>query len=319
MRGLLSLKRSFLGAIGALVPEPHASLLGGLIVGERRSLGARLIEQFRAVGLIHIVVLSGYNISIVADAVSRVFSNILPRRARGSRTARRATFGLAALSIALFALMTGGSATVVRASVMALVALLARATDRVYDMTRALIFAGVLMALHNPLIVVFDPSFQLSFLATLSLILLAPLIAGRLTLIPERFKLRETATATIATQIFVLPLLLSHSGALSIVSLPANLLVLVAVPATMLFGALAGSVGLVSTLVAAPLAWITTALLGYMLAVVRIFSALPFASVSLPPLPLSGTLAMYTLIAIGIIYSRQKGPEQRQHTVSRRQ
>jgi len=295
---LLALKSAFLERVSRLIPEPHASLLGGLLLGARRSLGENLLDRFRAVGLIHVVVLSGYNISIVADALRRFSALVLPRRL---------TWLVATLCIVLFALMTGGSATVVRASVMALIAILARATDRVYDMARALIFAGAAMALHNPMIVVFDPSFQLSFLATLSLILLAPRVAPHLRLIPERWKLREIATATIATQLFVLPLLLFESGQLSVVSLPANLLVLLAIPTTMLAGFLAGAVGLVSTVLAAPLAWIATALLGYMLAVVSIFSSLPFASVSLPPLPLWGVILSYACIGGALVwFAREK-------------
>ncbi|MDZ4284900.1 MAG: ComEC/Rec2 family competence protein [Patescibacteria group bacterium] len=295
---LLALKSAFLERVSRLIPEPHASLLGGLILGARRSLGENLLDRFRAVGLIHVVVLSGYNISIVADAVRRFSLLVLPRRF---------TWLVATLCIVLFALMTGGSATVVRASAMAVIAILARATDRVYDMTRALIFAGVAMTLHNPLILLFDPSFQLSFLATLALILLAPRITPHLTLIPERFKLREIATATIATQIFVLPLLLFESGQLSVVSLPANLLVLLAVPATMLLGFLAGVVGLVSMVLATPFAWLATALLGYMLTVTSMFSSLPFASIALPPLPVYGVVLSYGCISAALMwFSRRK-------------
>ena len=296
---LFALKNTFLEHIGRIIPEPHASLLGGLLIGAKRSLGDDLLARFRAVGLIHIVVLSGYNISIVADAIARLTKRLLPRRI---------ALILGALSIVLFALMTGGSATVVRASVMALIALLARATDRVYDITRALIFAGVAMTLHNPLILLFDPSFQLSFLATLALITLAPRLETHLSFVPQRLKLRETATATIATQIFVLPLLLFHSGELSVVSLPSNLLVLIAVPATMLFGFLASAVSLVSTTLASPLAWIATALLGYMLAVVDKFSSLPFASIALPPLSLWGVIAVYVSIFVVLMWSARKTP-----------
>ncbi len=308
MRWLLALKGAFLERVARLIPEPHASLLGGLLVGERRSLGEDVLEEFRAVGLIHIVVLSGYNISIVADSVKRLFARI---------ASRRAAFLLAAASIVLFALMTGGSATVVRASVMALIALLARSTSRIYDITRALMFAGVAMALHNPLIVVFDPSFQLSFLATLALILVAPIVVERLTFVPERWKLREITAATIATQLFVLPLLLSRSGGLSLVSLPANLLVLIATPATMLFGFLTGSVGLASTLLATPLAWIATALLGYILAVTETLASLPFASISVPPLPLGAVIIAYGCIGAAVAWLRSR-EQQTTRLVTRR-
>ena len=161
---LLSLKHSFLERISRVIPEPHASLLGGLVVGAKTALGKDLLDDFRRAGIIHIVVLSGYNITIVAEAIMRFFS-FLPRIAG---------MWLGVISIVFFAVMTGAGATIVRASLMALLVILARATGRTHDITIALFLAGFLMLLHNPKILMFDPSFQLSFLATLGLIYGAP-------------------------------------------------------------------------------------------------------------------------------------------------
>src|SRR3989344_1899543 len=105
--GLFSLKQSFTGHIRRLIPEPESSLLSGLIVGAKQSLGKDLLDDFRTAGVIHIVVLSGYNIPIVAEAIMSFFGLVLPR-----------VFALSsgAPGIVLFAVMAGGSATVVRAS-----------------------------------------------------------------------------------------------------------------------------------------------------------------------------------------------------------
>ncbi|MEK7147475.1 MAG: ComEC/Rec2 family competence protein, partial [Patescibacteria group bacterium] len=103
------------------------------------------LEKFRTVGVIHIVVLSGYNITIVAEFIMRLLA-FLPRAAR---------LAGGALAIILFAVMTGGSATIVRASLMAILVVVARATGRIYGITRALLLAGFLMVLHNPKILVF--------------------------------------------------------------------------------------------------------------------------------------------------------------------
>lgn len=272
---LFGFKNALLSRIQKLIPDPQVSLLGGLVVGAKHSLGKKLQEDFRATGIIHIVVLSGYNVTIVADAIVRMFS-FFPR-------AVGMLFGASA--IVLFALMTGGSATIVRASVMALLVILARATGRTYDITRALFVAGFFMILHNPKILIYDVSFQLSFLATLGLIWLAPLLDKYVSFIPTTFHLRGFATATIATQIFVLPLLLYKIGELSLVALPVNLLVLITVPATMLFGFLAGVVGFVSLLFATPFAFIAHVLLSYQLKVVELFASIPFASVQINTFP----------------------------------
>jgi len=285
---LLSLKHSFLERVSRVIPEPHASLLGGLVVGAKQALGQELLDDFRTAGIIHIVVLSGYNITIVAEAIMRFFS-FLPRIAG---------MWLGGVSIVFFAIMTGAGATVVRASIMALLVILARATGRTHDITIALFLAGFLMLLHNPKILIFDPSFQLSFLATVGLIYGAPLIERYFHLVPTRFQLREFATATVATQIFVLPLLLYMTGEFSLVALPVNLLVLVFIPLTMLFGFLTGAVGFVSTLLSVPFAAVAYLLLTYELQVVELFSSLPFASISLPSFPLWLLALSYILISV---------------------
>lgn len=290
---LFRLKKSFLENIGEIIPEPAASLLGGLVVGAKRTLGADWLEKFRVVGVIHIVVLSGYNITIVAEFFMRLLA-FLPRLARLS-------FG--GLAIILFAIMTGGSATVVRASLMAILVIVARATGRLYDITRALLLAGFLMILHNPKILVFDTSFQLSFLSTLGLIYLSPVIEKRLGFITKKLQLRQIAGATIATQVFVLPLLLYQMGQLSLVSLPANLLILPTIPWTMLFGFLAGALGFISQILALPFAFIAYILLTFQLKIVALFAALPFASISIPYFPVWALSACYVVFAVWKFFS----------------
>jgi competence protein ComEC len=274
--GLFKIKRAFLDNIGALIPEPHASLLGGLVVGAKHSLGKNLLDDFRRAGVIHIVVLSGYNITIVAEAVIKFFG-FLPRYLGQS---------LGALSIILFAIMTGGSATIVRASVMALLVILARVTGRRYAITRALILAGFLMVLENPKILVFDSSFQLSFMSTLALIYVSPVLEKYFTFVTERLGLRSVVVATLSTQIFVLPMLLYKMGELSLVALPVNLLILLIIPATMFFGFMAGLAGFVSLISAFPFAVAAYALLQYQLQVVEFFSHLRFASLAVGNFPL---------------------------------
>jgi len=296
---LFSLKEKILFNVSRVIPEPHSALLGGLTFGAKRSMPPELLEDFRETGIIHIVVLSGYNVTIVAYAIMQFFS-FLPY-----------FFGmsLGVLGIICFALMAGASATVVRASLMAILVILAKATGRVYEITIALFSAGFLMLLHNPKILRFDSSFQLSFLATMALIWVAPIIEPRLGFLTKKWHVREFATATIATQIFVLPLLLYKMGLFSIVSVPVNLLILIFVPATMFFGFLTAVAGFTSTLFGAsfsyflsvPFGWITYGLLAYELKVVDLFASLPFASFTISSFPLWLMLAIYAVYAILIL------------------
>jgi competence protein ComEC len=159
--------------------------------------------------------------------------------------------------------------------------------------------AGVSMVLYNPKILRFDASFQLSFLATLALIYVSPRIERKLKFVPKKFGLREISSATISTQIFVLPFLLYKMGLFSIVALPVNLLVLIFVPLTMLFGFLSGGIGFVSNFLAIPFGWIAYAFSAYELWIVNIFSKLPFAAFNIS-IPFWLMLLIYAAYAVAL-------------------
>jgi len=202
------------------------------------------------------------------------------------------------LSIVFFALMTGAGATIVRASIMAILVLLARATGRVSDMTRLLFIAGFIMLLVNPKILVYDSSFQLSFLATFGLLYVSPLVAPYVSRVTDKWGLREVLIATLATQIFVLPAILYKMGEVSLVAVPVNMLVLLAIPLTMLLGFLAGLVGLVSTTLAWPFAFGAFFLLSYELFVVHIFSSIPFATLHISAFPFWAVTLWYLVYVV---------------------
>jgi len=285
---LYTLKAHFMRSIEDALPEPQAGLAEGLTLGVKRALGEDLEAAFRTTGIIHIVVLSGYNVTIVVEAVMRLLSFFFALRAR-------IVFGV--MAIVAFAFLVGLSATVVRASLMAVLVLVARATGRTYEVTRALVIAALAMLIWNPSLLVHDPGFQLSFLATLGLILVGPLIERRLGLLPTRLQVREFVTATLATQLMVLPVLLYSIGELSLVSVPVNVLVLVAVPAAMLLTFFTAVAGFVSGGLAMVVAYPAYLLLSYMIGVAEFFAALPFASVIVPAFPFWVVVWSYLLIA----------------------
>lgn len=269
---LFKIKQRFLGNIKKVLGEPHAALAGGLVVGEKSALGKELIDDFRMAGLIHIVVLSGYNITIVADSIRRILA-FLPRTAG---------IILGGLGIVCFGILVGGGATVVRSCIMAVIALSGELLRRDYNVGKALFVAAALMLIQNPLILLYDPSFQLSFLATLGLILLSSRIEKRLGFITEKFGIRGLVASTLATQIFVSPYILYMMGQLSIIGIVVNILVLPIIPVTMLFVTLTGLFGFVSTIISEIAGWISHILLSYELMMVRFFAHIPFASIDLP-------------------------------------
>ncbi|HEY0907828.1 MAG TPA: ComEC/Rec2 family competence protein [Candidatus Paceibacterota bacterium] len=293
---LFALKSAFTGLMQDLFPEPESSLLAGILLGEKSGLSPELTDQFRNAGLVHILVLSGSNVTVVAEGLMKTFA-FLP-------AALSRIFG--AGSIILFALMTGASATTVRATIMALIVILAKSSARRYDVTRALVLAAFGMTLENPQILAFDASFQLSFLATLALIYVAPIVEEKLSWVTDRFKLREMLATTIGTQILTTPLILHMSGNLSIVSLPPNLLVLPLVPLSMLGGFVAVMVGFVSETLALPFAWGTSLVLSYIIKVTVFFGGLPFAAVEMRMSASALTISYTAIVWYLVIYWRRR-------------
>lgn len=291
---LYTLKNNFIENIGRVVREPDSSLLAGLIFGVKQSLGQELLNDFKKVGLVHIIVLSGYNLTIVALAILYVTSYT---------GKRNLGFVLSAIGIVLFAIMVGLGATVVRASIMALIAILARYLGRPTDALRALFVAGFVMLLWNPLTLLRDPSFQLSFSATLGLILYSPFIynfvSQKIPIVTEKLGLREILSSTFAVQLFVLPLLTKMSGVVSVISFVVNLLVLPLVPFTMFFGFLAGLFGFIP-FIGAPLSW-ASGVIAFVFTKIIIFvtevgASIPFAVLQ------TGTLSMVGIIIWYLVY-----------------
>jgi len=279
---LFFVKEKFLEKMNAVIPEPESLLMGGLILGEKSSFNQALRQSFVNTGTIHIVALSGYNVTIVAEWIIKIFS-FLPRNLG---------IGIGIFAILLFVLMTGGSSTAIRAGIMAFLVLFARATGRNYDVARALVLAGIVMILINPFVLAFDVSFQLSFIATIAVIFFTPKVEKYFMWIKWKW-LRDIVAVTSAAYIFVLPFILYKMGNLSLVAFPANVLILPLIPFTMMLGFITGIFGLIWHVFAVPFGYISYFLLHYELSVVSFFSQVPFASLSIPNFPLTLTLLIY--------------------------
>lgn len=293
---LLKVKEFFITGIERALPEPHGALAKGLLLGEKQSLGGALTDAFRVSGLVHIIVLSGYNVALVINAVLFVVLRFFPRVM---------AYVCAGIFVVGFVIITGGSETTLRAAIMALFMMMARVLHRPADALNGLAIAAAAMALWNPMLVLYDLSFQLSVFATLGLILFSSGIAKRLTFITEKLGFREIVATTLATQITVLPLLVYSIGAVSLVFLPANALVLPAVPVAMLFSFFAGLLSLMVpglSVLWGVFAYVT---LEYIIGVSQFFGTLPHASVIIPSVllipTLVGLLLVYGVVATSVM------------------
>ncbi|MBI2630708.1 ComEC/Rec2 family competence protein [Candidatus Nomurabacteria bacterium] len=283
---LFYVKEKFLEKIDFVVPNPENLLMGGLILGEKSAFSKELRQDFVDTGTIHIIALSGYNITIIAEWFMKLFVGL-------SFVPKNFGIGMGIFSVFLFIMMTGASSTAIRAGMMATLALIARATGRNYDVARALILAGIGMIMLNPFLLVFDVSFQLSFIATVAVIFFTPRIEKYFLWITESFGLRDIVSVTTAAYIFVFPFVLYKMGNFSLIALPANVLVLPFIPLTMLLGFLTGFAGLVLPVLSIPIGYISYLFLHYELGVIKFFAGLSFASFNFPNFPLFLALIIY--------------------------
>lgn len=299
MNILYGIKHAFARGLEAALPEPASALAEGLLVGGKQGLGASLIDAFTIAGLLQIVVLSGYNVMIVAEAVLRGFSFL----------SKRFAVVASVVSIAGFVLAAGAGSSALRAGLMACIALLARAGGRSYDALRGLALALLILLLWNPYLLVYDPGFDLSFIATLGLIIGTSRVEPYLIRIKSAF-LRDIMATTIAAQVAVLPLLLYQTGNLSIVALPANVLAMLAVPFAMAASFIAGIAGILLPSVAPVMGIPAYILLSYVIAVARYSAALPFAHINIPAFPFAVAVLFYVLLSYAAFRKRSSATAQ---------
>jgi len=288
---LYILRNSFMKNIVSVISAPESDLANGLILGARGGFDATMRDEFISTGTIHIIALSGYNVTIVAESTMKILGLVF-RQVVGT------VFGI--IVVILFVLLGGASATAIRAGIMAIIVLFARMTGRKYDAGRALVIAGLLMIAYD-LRVLTDISFQLSFIATFGVLFVTPKVIGLVKFLPMKFGFREVVATTIAATITVLPILLHTTGILSIVSLPANILILPFIPITMFMSFVVGLFGYISPILAIPFAYIAHLLLLYILSIIHFFASLSYASVTVRSFPIVLVIFLYILIIYWVL------------------
>ncbi len=300
--GLEEVRQRFFTGMKTALPEPMASFGLGLLVGIRSLIPKPLAEQLALVGLSHLVAVSGYNLTIIVVATQK----LLQRWGRGLALA--ASLWL----IATFLIVTGASASIVRASLVAVLALLATFYGRRFQPLLLILLAAAATALYQPGYLS-DLGWLLSFLAFFGIMILAPAVEARLghpqLLVAKLFI--ESTTA----QLMTVPLILYIFGDLSIVAPLTNLIILPLVPLAMLLSFIAGLAGWLLPAFAGWLAWPAGLLLWLMLAIVDWFARLPWAGTMIH-IDLATMLGMYGLILILVLVLKRANRRQHRSEVS---
>jgi len=288
LRGIYSFRQQLAKSLVSTLPEPQASLANGILLGFRGDIPGDINNAFAQSGTTHLLAISGQNITILVGIILGLAVWALGRR--------RPTYIIVALVIVwLYALLVGGQPPVIRAAIMASMFLIAEYIGRPGSAPTALVFSAAVMVGISPQMI-WDTSFQLSFLSMAGLVYLTPYfqkLAQKIHLpTPVGLSLSVSLGAIVATW----PIIAYDFGRVSLAGLPATILAAPALPAIMITSGIAALLGLVSTNPGMVAGWVAWLPLSYLLWVSQGFAALPAASIPVQSLPVSFVIGYYAHI-----------------------
>ena len=292
-------RRKFEAGMQSAIPEPEASFAMGLLIGQKATLPANIYNDLQMVGLIHIIAVSGYNLTIILRASLKLL---------GKRS-KYQTFIVAISLIAVFLLITGASASIVRAAIVSGLSLAAWYYGRAFRPIVLILLAAAITAYANPLYIWSDIGWYLSFLAFYGVMILSPQFRERFL----RGRIKDSVLVGIAlesfcAEIMTLPLILYIFGQMSFVNLLANVVVAAFVPIVMLLSLVAGLAGMFLAPIAGWFAWPATLVLTYMLDAAHILASIPHIfreNIFLTTKWMVGMYALVILVNI-LLYKRLK-------------
>jgi len=291
---IFKIKKIVLEQIRTILPEPHAGFLNGLLFGSKDGLPEDVLENFRISGITHIIAISGYNITLIITITLSLLC-FLPRKKR---------LIISAIFIFVFTVFVGAEASVVRASIMGLISLLALFTGRTSSISTTLLISAFFMVLFNYRVLIYDVGFQLSFLATIGLVYVSPLIEKYFQVVPEFFAIRESLILTLSAQITALPIILYNFGNLSLVSPLANITCLPFIPISMFFGFIACLLSFISIKLATFVSLGAYLSMSSVLFISKTLAKIPFSEIQIPKFSPFVLVSYYLLISY-LIYRKK--------------
>lgn len=297
LRLVYAFKDQAVAHVYRIFPEPEASLLAGILLGDDNGLSASLQQAYKNTGTAHIIAISGFNIAIIAGVFVFLFSRLFGRR-RGAIAA--------VIGIILYTVLVGATPSVVRAAIMGGLAILAGQLGRRQNGLNTLALTAAVMAVFNPNIL-WDVGFQLSFAATCGLILYAgPLQNWFTRLLAHRLPIRTaqnisapvsaTMFFTLAAQLTTLPIMAYQFGRVSLVSIIANPFVLPVQPAVMILSGLAVLLSFIYLPLGQVVAWVAWPFAAYTDRAVEFFNRFPHGIIVLGDFSL-----MFVFLFFGIL------------------
>lgn len=295
---LFAMKHGFVSEITRIFPSPESGLFAGIIIGEKSLLPKNNLNDFQIAGLTHMIVLSGYNITIVAVAMITLLAWI-GLGYRGRRVG-------AMIIVPIFLIMTGLGASSVRAGIMAMIVFVLQITTRPSQPFRIILVSLCAMVFFNPRTLLYDPSLHLSFLAFIGLVYMTPVVENIFTKLQIKTKglFSELAIQTIAVQIFVLPYILYMNGRFSALLFFANILTVPVVPIIMGTGFIATTLGIIWNPLGMIIVYPIKIALSYIIWVAHSVATINVTTFTIPPFGIWWMIMVYFVIMVYLIRHR---------------
>jgi len=302
-KSLMLVRNKFQLAIQKSLPEPHASIVLGMLLGIESDMPPKIEEDLKRTGTIHMLVVSGFNITLVSAFVMRLAGFLK----------RKYTIVLAILTVWLFVVIAGAQAPALRAGVMASLALAGSYYGRPTQALYLLLLSVIILLAISPGLLT-SLSFQLSCFATAGIILLPENIKYYLNRIGNESKemkqkesrkisgyLTSEIATTLAAQVAVTPLLLNSFGSLSLIAPLSNIAVAWSIPYIMITGLCVGLAGLLHSLIGITVATTVVPFTAYFLLITEYTATLPFAYFEEIKINLALTTGIYLILVYAVI------------------
>ncbi|MBX4201070.1 ComEC/Rec2 family competence protein [Candidatus Parcubacteria bacterium] len=289
---ILLLKNALIHAVDLAFGPPHNSIIQGIVYGDDSKMSQEVKDKFNATGLSHVTAVSGGNVVIVISMIMMLLLALGFWRSQA--------FYIAFIFIWFYIALVGFPASAVRAGIMGSIAIFAQALGRQNSSWRVLVIAAAIMLLQNPMLLLYDIGFQLSFLASLGIIHAKPIIDYFFGKQKQNF-LVSIMSVTISAQLFALPVIMYTFGTVSLVSLVTNVLVLPAVPFIMVLGFLSSAAGTFSHFLGWLFSLPTWLLVVYFLKILNLFSR-PWAVLAVNTVSWIWLVFYYAAVSLAVIW-----------------
>jgi len=287
---ILGFKDRLRKSIYSSLSPPQSSILGAMILGDKGRMSDELKEKLNIAGVRHVTAVSGMHVVILSGVLMSLLLALGLWRGQA--------FYVSIIIIFLFIVMTGFQASGVRAGIMGGLFLLGQKVGRKSVSSRGIVMAAAVMLALNPLLLLSDVGFQLSFLAAIGIIYLASIFKDKLRFIPKGFNnLKEIIAMTFAAQIFTLPILIYNFGRISLVAPLTNVLIIPVVYWIMIFGFIFGLAGIIWQTLGWILSFPCLFLLTYLTKIVDFFSK-PWAAKTIENIHWLWLIAIYLILGL---------------------